>query len=270
MKKILTVLVLLALVVSANLCRATILFSDNFDSYTDGALAGQGTWAQTAAATPLLYVNSGLVYMTNGQDVYSPLTIPTTLADGESVYFSFDVNVSTIVGTGDYFLHFTPNNGNTSLFYSRLFVRSNTVTGMYQLGWLGTSGGAATPTYGTTDLDLNTTYHVVMAYNYSSLNPTNASGAIYVNPTDPVEGNNTAYVPTTLWTASGTTTPDTNSVAAVNLRQGGATSAPRLTLDNLVVATAFSDVVIVVPEPSAIVLASFGGLLLINYLRRKR
>ena len=252
---------------------ATIVFFDNFDSYANGNLAGtaqdalgQGTWRQTstANATPIQVVNGAIAIGSSGQDVYSPLTTPTILSDGQSLYFSLAINVSAAQSGGDYFLHFTPNAGNSSLFYSRLFIKS--VTGGFELGWLGTSGGTGLPTYGTTVLSLNTSYQVVMAYNYSATTPTNSTGAVYVNPTDPIVGNNTAYL-TANWLT--TATPDTNAIAAVNFRQGSAGSAPTLTVDNLVVATAFSDVV-AVPEPSTVVLAGLGGLACLGALRRKR
>lgn len=272
MKKIILA-VAVSSILAVNFADGSVAFSDNFNSYTNGNLAGtttdglgQGTWRETGAtATTPIQVNNGAIVMATGQDIYSPLTTPLTLADGDSVYFSLDINVTTAAAAGDYFLHFTPNAGNSSLFYSRLFVRS--VAGGYELGWLGTSGGAGTPTYGTTVLSFGTIHQVVMAYDYSATTPTNSSAAIYVDPTDPNRANNTAYV-SALWTASGTVTPDTNSVAAVNLRQA-AGNAPSLTLDNLFVATGFSDVV-GVPEPSTVVLASLGGLGLLMAYRRRR
>jgi hypothetical protein len=250
---------------------ATSVFSDNFNTYTNGNLAGtaadalgQGTWRQTstAAATPVQVVNGAIAIGSSGQDVYSPLTTPTILSDGQSLYFSLAINVSAAQSGGDYFFHFTPSAGNSSLFYSRLFIKS--VTGGFELGWLGTSGGTGLPTYGTTVLSLNTPYQVVLAYNFSATTPTNSTGAVFVNPTDPIVGNNTAYL-TANWLT--TTTPDTNSIAAVNFRQGSAGSAATLTVDNLVVATSFSDVV---PEPSTLVLVGLGGLACLGGLRRKR
>jgi hypothetical protein len=272
MKKIVLFLAV-SLLFSSPRTFAAIVFSDNFNSYANGNLAGtaqdalgQGTWRQTstAAATPVQVVNGAIALGSSGQDVYSPLTTPTTLSDGQSIYFSLAINVSAVQSAGDYFLHFTPNAGNSSLFYSRLFIKS--VTGGFELGWLGTSGGTGLPTYGTTVLSLSTTYQVVMAYNFSATTPTNSTGAVYVNPTDPIVGNNTAYL-TANWLT--TATPDTNSIAAVNFRQGSAANAATLTVDNLVVATAFSDVV-PVPEPSTLVLAGLGGLACLGALRRKR
>ena len=272
MKKIVVVLAV-ALLFSSPRTFATIVFSDDFNAYVNGNLAGtsqdalgQGTWRQTstANATPIQVVNGAIALGSSGQDVYSPLTTPTVLSDGQSIYFSLAINVTAAQTGGDYFLHFTPNTGNSSLFYSRLFIKS--VTGGFELGWLGTSGGTVLPTYGTSVLSLNSTYQVVMAYNFSATSPTNSTGAVYVNPTDPNIGNNTAYLTANWFT---TATPDTNSIAAVNLRQGSASNAATLTVDNMVVATAFSDVV-AVPEPSTFFLAGFGGLACLVALWRKR
>jgi hypothetical protein len=272
MKKIIVVLAVAALCSTPKLF-SSIVFSDNFNLYGNGNLAGvtqdalgQGTWRQSGASatTPIQVVNGAVALGSSGQDVYSPLTTPTTLADGQSLYFSLGINVTAAQAGGDYFLHFTPNAGNTSLFYSRLFIKS--VSGGFELGWLGTSGGTGLPTYGSTVLSLNTSYQVVMAYNYSATSPTNSTGAVFVNPADPNVGNNTAYL-TANWLT--TATPDTNSVAAVNFRQGSAGSAATLTVDNLVVATEFSDVV-TVPEPSFLALGIAGGFACLVALRRKR
>src|ERR1035437_400472 len=76
--------------------RATPVFSDDFNSYSAGNLAGltqnavgQGTWAQTStsAPTPVQVASGKAVLGTSGQDVYSPLPGgPITLADGDNFY----------------------------------------------------------------------------------------------------------------------------------------------------------------------------------------
>jgi len=239
--------------------------SDNFDSYANGNLVGQGSWAQTGAtATSPVQVNSGVVTIGNtGQDIYDPFSSPLTLADGQSLYFSVAINVSAAQATGDYFMHFTPDAGNSSLFYDRLFVKST--TGGYLLGLEGTAGGGAVVNYGTTVLNLGTSYNVALAYNYSATTATNSVVSVYVNPTDPTFANDTAYL-STPW---GSTNPDTNQIAAVNFRQGSASSAPTLTVDNLVVSQSFADV-ITVPEPSSLALAAVGGIAFLVSFRRKR
>ena len=166
-------------------------------------------------------------------------------------------------GTGDYFLHFDPNVGDTSLFFDRLFVKST--AGGFLLGWEGTAGGGATVAYGTTVLNLNTTYDVVLAYNYFAATTTSATAALYVNPADPTVGNNTPYQ-TFTWSG---TTADTNTIGEINLRQGTSGSASALTLDNLIVSESFADVV-PTPEPSSVALAVVGGAACFFAWRRKR
>ncbi len=246
--------------------RANLLLSDSFNSYANGNLVGQGNWSQTGSyATSPVQVNNGVVYLGNsGQDVYDPFNTPVTLADGQSLYFGLVINVSAAQGAGDYFMHFTANAGNSSQFYDRLFVQA--ATGGYVLGLEGTAGGGATITYGTTVLSLNTSYNIVLAYNYSSLTPSNSVDAVYVNPTDPSVANNTAY----LSAAWGSANPDTNQIGAVNFRQGSTSSAPTLTVDNLTVSTQFSDVATAAPEPSTLALMGLGGLAGLFAWRRKR
>ncbi len=125
MKKIIVEYLVVAALFSTPNVFGTIVFSDNFNVYNNGSLAGvtqdalgQGTWRQSgsSAATPIQVVNGAIALGPSGQDVYSPLTTPTLLADGQSIYFSLDINVTAAQSAGDYFLHFTPNAGNTSLF----------------------------------------------------------------------------------------------------------------------------------------------------------
>src|SRR3954470_5068825 len=82
---------------------ATVNFSDDFNSYANGNLAGttqngfgQGTWQQdnTTATTPIQINNGAVVLGTSGQDIYSALTTPITLTDGSSFYIGLNVNVA--------------------------------------------------------------------------------------------------------------------------------------------------------------------------------
>jgi len=243
---------------------ATVYFSDNFDGYANGNLVGQGPWQQTGAvATSPVQANNGAVSLGNtGQDIYAPLISPTTINDGSSLYIGVDVTVTAAQSAGDYFLHWTPTVGNSSIFQERLFAKSS--GGGYVLGYTSTTGTAV---YGTTVLNFGTDYRLVL--NYTGVpGLANDTFALYVNPTDTTtEGNNTAYM-TGGFVGTGS---ETNAVAGINLRQGTAANAPSETVDNLDMATTFGEAaVFTVPEPSAAALGILGGLAgLVAWKRRK-
>jgi len=241
------------------------VFSENFNSYSDGPLTNQGPWLATANAAIPITVASGRANLLTGQDAYAAFGAPVTATDGTSLYSGLTLNVASATGGGDYFFHLSNPAGTTSSFYERLFVRSS--TGGFQLGLVDTSGTGSLTTWGVTEFSLNTDYRVVVALNFiAGLN--NDTFAVYVDPTDPsVEGNNTAYL-THTWTS---VTLEPTAYAAVNLRQGGATTAPGVLVDDIVLGTAFSDVTQVqVPEPSSMALTVLGTLALLGSLKRRK
>jgi hypothetical protein len=240
---------LFALLIAAANLQAATLFTDNFDSYSNGNLAGQGPWIQngSSANTPA-QINNGRVYLgTSGQDLNAPIT-PLSLVDATTFYIGATINLSAAQG-GDYFLHWSPATG-SSTFISRLFAKSS--GSGFLLGYLETSG-TGTTNYGTQTLNFNQDYRVVIAYDAVS-GTLNDTARVYVDPTDwNVEGNNTPYLSDT-WT---TTTAEATTIGAINLRQGTASIASTVSIDNLTVATTFVEVV---PEPSTMALAGLGLL----------
>ncbi|MEK7707990.1 MAG: PEP-CTERM sorting domain-containing protein [Verrucomicrobiota bacterium] len=248
--------------------QATVIFSENFNSYANGNLTNQGPWLQTAAAANPVQVangNSGKVAsLFTGQDVYaafgSPYN-PYTIADGTSFYIGLTLNVSAATAGGDYFLHVTPSAGNSSAFFERFFVKSS--GSGFVLGYLETSGTGGVINYGSTVWSFNTDYRAVIAYN-AVAGTVNDTASVYVNPTDYlVQGNNAAEI-SDLWT---TVFSETNKVAAINLRQGGSTTAATLSVDDIFVGTTFADVS-AAPEPSSIALVGL-GLLALSFIRRR-
>jgi PEP-CTERM motif-containing protein len=241
---------------------ASVAFSDDFNSYANGNLAGtttdatgQGTWKETGAtATNPIQVNNGAVSIgTSGQDIYSALTTPITMTDGSSFYIGVTVNVSAAQATGDYFLHWSTPAGTTSTFQERLFAKSSGAG--FVFGYATTAGG--TTAYGSSVLNFGTSYQLVLAYN-DVTGTLNDTFSLYLNPTDTTtEANNTAYL-TSGYVGTGA---EQTTVSAINFRQGTAANAPTLTADNLVVGTTFSDAAVFpVPEPSAVALSILGGL----------
>ncbi len=245
--------------------QATVLFSDNFNNYSNATLVGQGPWLQTStsAATPVQVSSGSVILGTSGQDVYAPLSSAYTIGDGTTFNIGLDLTVASAQAGGDYFLHTTPTVGNSSLFFDRLFVKSSGAG--FVLGYAGTSGG--TTTYGTTVLSLNTDYRIVLVYN-AVAGPTNDTASLYVNPTDTsMESDNSAYLSAVPW---GSNTAEGDVVAGINLRQGSATAAAGVDVDNLEAGTSFGDVA-AVPEPSSLAILGIGCVAGISFfIRRQR
>jgi hypothetical protein len=154
---------LLLAVVSAH---AAVLFSESFSYIEDGTnnLVWRGPWLQSGTVTsnPIQFSNGKVTLRSSGQDVNAALSSPLTLHDGTTFYIGATINVSAAQTSGDYFLHWSPFTGST-YFYSRLEARS--ASGGFQLGYVETSGTGASLTWGTTVLNLNQDYRVVIAYN---------------------------------------------------------------------------------------------------------
>ncbi len=240
-------------------------FSDNFNLYNDGDLAGQGPWLQTGTiATTPIQINAGRAQLgTAGQDIYAAFGAPITSSDGTSLYVGLTINVTSAQAAGDYFFHLSNPAGTTTSFYNRLFARS--LGGGFELGFLDISGIGSTITYGGVELSLATDHRVVIAQNFVA-GALNDTFSLYVNPTDlAIEANNSPYL-THIWTSA---TAETATYAAANLRQGTAANAAALFVDDLVISSVFSDVA-PVPEPHFAALFGGLGLLMWTYFRRNR
>ncbi len=239
-------------------------YLDTF-TYPDGPLVGNDSWTVTGTVfTNPEQVSSGRVPLTtSGQDVNASIGAPLTIADGTSFYIGVTINVSAAQAGGDYFLHTSPNPGNSSAFFERVFIKSSGAG--FLLGYVETSGTGATTTYGTTVLNFGTDYRAVIAYNKVA-GPLNDTASVYVNPTDNlVQGNNTPYL-TSTWTSA---SAETNLVGTVNLRQGSATAAAALIVDDLDLSLTFADAA-VIPEPHGLALLGGFGIVAWSFVRRRK
>ena len=198
----------------------------------------------------------------SGQDVAGGFNASLTPTDGSAIYFGLAINVSAAQATGDYFFADNTTTGNTNN-SDRVYIKST--TGGYLLGF--TSASSGTISYGTTVLSLSTNYRFVLAHNFVA-GAANDTFNLYINPTG-AETSNTPYLS---YTFSGTTAEPT-AYGALLLRQGSATAAPTLVVDDVDAATTFAEAATFttasVPEPTtyAYVVAGLGGLVLVSRRR---
>lgn len=150
----------------------------------------------------------------NSEDVN--LSLGTTITG--TGYYSFLLNLPNTTGltsTGDYFTGFAATSGSTNvnIFAPRVFIKTGSVAGTFQLGIQNTTGGTPSPTPNySADLTVGTTYFIVVKLD-ALLAPIEAS--LFINP---VPG---AAQPTT---ATVNNTAGTNTFAtfgSIFLRQAG-------------------------------------------------
>jgi hypothetical protein len=182
---------------------AALGFSQTYIPFTGtGALTANG-WTTHSGATGQLTIVStpsdsgnslsypGLAASTgnrtslvagNTEDVNFPLTSPLTSGP---VYYSAlikvldDAQLTANSSTGDYGLALTSvATATTTAFQARIYLKKGSATGTFVLGVLNGSGGTAAPSYITNDLNINTTYLVVVKYDLSA-----NTASLFINPT---------------------------------------------------------------------------------------
>ena len=250
LKLIRMVMVVVAISAVAGLANATILTSDDFESYPLGNLIttpAQGGWnihsgdntqkpIQVVDSTTAISGESILLQQGtgSGEDVNKP--VGGTMSASNNLWYSgFDVKVLGAGGTGttpiaaqDYFAMFL--NG-TSSFTAKVFLVAPTGAGSdghdFALGIQGTSGGTLTVgTYGAiwtgTDFSYGSTHRVVTAYDYNAL-----TCKLWIDPDPALGPDGNTYIQVASQYA--------NSDTAYAFRQSSATSSQQV-IDNLVVA----------------------------------
>jgi hypothetical protein len=231
------------------------IFSDTFDSYVNGSLAGQGPWAQVGTtATNPIQVNNGVVTIgPTGQDVGANFSAAKT--DGTSIYSGFDITLTSGSAGGDYFFSLLSGTGQ----FDRLYAVTS--GSGFVLGLQSSTGD--TISYGSGILSLNTTYRIVLSWNFIA-GAKNDTFNLYVSPTDlTTEANNTPYM-TYTWGANGANEP--TNITGVLLRQGS--GGPTLNFDNLLIDSTFAGAAI--PEPSTYAMMGLGAALLVGIQRFRR
>lgn len=229
-----TIVVVYSFITSAT--QAQGLLTDQFDSYTNGTLSGQGGWTAAAPGdTPIQVAGGSNKYVqinSSGQDEFKGFVGGSTpLVSGE-LHTILHPTVSAAQPGGDFFQALSDSSGRT---YQQVYIRS-AGTG-FQLGLSDTGDASATIKYGTNILRFNESYDVDLLWELNP-GPNNDTFALLVN---------FATYLTYSWTSS---IPEPTNLAAFNLRQGSAANAATLQLDDVTVGLGEGGGI--VPEPSAL------------------
>jgi len=275
MKKILNGIFMLMIALTTSKA-ANYITVDFAAGYTPGNLAGitanaagQNDWKQTStlATNPIQINGNGqAVIGASGQDIYKAFTTAFTKSDGTSIFLKTRFALTGSTTTGDYFMHLTPTAGESSNLLGRIGAKlTGTGASTYLLGAQSTSGSGGLMTYGTTALNLNTFYDVILKWDFVA-GSVNDTLSLFIDPTSNVLANLTPYVSAN-WLSI---TAEPTTLAAVNLRQGSAGNATTALISSLSVGSSLSDVG-VVPEPSSGALLVLGGMALVavRSLRKK-
>ncbi|MFM1947785.1 MAG: hypothetical protein RL207_2068 [Bacteroidota bacterium] len=172
---------------------------------------------------------------TGSEDINKVFT-PT----GTTAYMSFLLNVQNTTGlttAGAYFTGFGGSSGTAaiSIYFPRIFIKSGTTPGTFQIGILNTSGGVgAVATYVSTEFTPGTTLFIVAKVSSPAVAGVITS-SLWVNPIP--GGAETAAAVTN---AGGTSTWPANGVQSVILRQAAGTG--NLEVDEIRTGTTWADV----------------------------
>lgn len=248
---------LLALCLFTLGAQAGIILQDNFDSYATGPLPTNNPavspWnghSGNPVTGPINVVADASVSAPNAlqinrsmaQDVNATLTNAPYLSSGsDSLYYKFTLRMSStdMPTAGTYFAHFKDTG--TSNFRARTWVSTTgAASGFYRVGIANASGTAV---YLATDLAPDTTYVIVVRYVLST-----GIATLWLNPASESDTG-----------LNGTDTITLMDVSTMAFRQ--ASGEGTLNVDDLVVGTAFNDVLSgaprIVQQPQDVV--SFAG-----------
>jgi hypothetical protein len=218
----------------------SVLLIEDFTGNAGTALTSAGwTISGTSTVNSLSIVQPGLsisgypstgnsVSMnTNGQDVYKSFT-PVT---GGSVYLSFLMKVDS-VKTGDYFIALSASSAQTN-YFSRLHIKSSGAGFLLGISKLNEVAGGSK--YGTSVFNLNTTYLVVVKYEFLTGATTNDQISVFafassLPTTEPGTQEISTYT---------NALADAADFGFVTLRQGSSSSAPYLVIDGIRVGTSW-------------------------------
>lgn len=249
--------ILLAATVTTSSANADILLFDSFN-YPDGALVPNGGWTEYGNDQPEdLLVESGQAVIRHSVATQDANRSFTGVAG--TLYYGLDFSVDDLgqpfsSGSTDFEYFATFYNGDNvgiNNLSARLDIVAPSGSGDFSVG-IATDDGTADATWAT-DLTYGTTYRVVVSYNQADnvaqlwLDAVVESDLSILGTNQPTVG---------------------DTVSAFALRQTGSDEGETIRVDNLVVGTTFSDVVVAIPEPSSTTILAIGLLGLLSKRRR--
>jgi len=251
-------LLFFALSFSASFAQTTYL-QENFGygstASSDITVTAAGVWKRHSGSQGPTYLSTSLAYagyqlsnvggslsFTNGSsgnnDGDANRLFTKDITTTSSIYVSFLLNLSSAKATADYFFHLAPIDiaatpaGTT--FRGRIFAIASGAG--YSLGL--TKASSSNPTIGKTVLSFNTTYLVVLKYQFSTTATTDDLVTLYVLSSGiPSTEPSTAEVATL---GNAETTADPLDIGALAVREG--TNTPTGTIDGIYVASSWATI----------------------------
>lgn len=222
-----------------------LLLNENFDYVSGTQLINNGWALVNSTVNPILVSNGGLSYtgyksgnignaanlVTTGQDVNQAFAPQSAGA----IYAGFLVNVTAAQGPGDYFFHLTQPPYTSTTFRGRVWIKKDPTGTNFAFGLSKASTSAATIAYTPYNYTLNTTYLVVLKYEFIA-GTANDNVTLYINPTLG------APEPSPTLTCIDISQLDASSLGFVALRQGTSINAPTLKIDGIRIGQTWNDV----------------------------
>ncbi|BDS05982.1 hypothetical protein NT6N_10220 [Oceaniferula spumae] len=226
--------------VLSHLATASVLVSDNFD-YTDGSLVPNGGWANHSGTVGDLLVAGGQAVVQHGTPSEDANLAFTPTAG--KLYYGFDFSVGDLGAPysgvdNEYFAHFKDD---AFAFRARMDILEPSAGGDFSVGI--SSDSSTAEGVWATDLTYDTFYRAIVEY-------------------DQVAGVAKMWINAALETDTSVSgaVGSADAMTQFALRQSDSSENETITVDGLVVGTAFSDVVNPVPEPSSFALLGLAGL----------
>lgn len=241
--------------------QASLVFSSNFSTFSNGDLAGQGGWTDAAAGTGSpIQVAGGMVVIpggqaTNAQDVRRAFT-PVPLTAGQSFYGGFSLRVNSAPSSGDgssYFVALEESGG--AFDNARVVARQLTAT-TFQLGLRATGQSGNSFTFGA-PLNYGQSYNVIIAWD-SVAGTANDVLYMFVDAPAGPRNNANAYVVNNQLNASGDA-PGFNGFVFSQFGSSTLSTADAM-FGRAAAATSYEAIAGFIPAPGPMALLGLAGL----------